>query len=514
MRTTDQSELVPLTERLTGIQAVRTVSAAAVVLTVLTMGERLGDPWIGLVPLVVGHLAATWVLELVRRRSGRRALATVSWLLLADGIVLAVAVTTTGGPTSPLVGLVYLHLVAVTLLTSYRTALRVAAWHALLLVGAHVAPSAPAEGDAVPIAVLVAVSYLVLAGATAALAAVNEGALRRGRQDLAALVELSTELEASLAPDDLATTAVGHLRHRLGRPAAAVIVRDHRRWSGVVDGGRGPVGLESEAAVDAVVIRAASERAPVLVRELSPDDDPFLHRLLPGALNVVVAPLIADGQHLGSAVVVCGPSARTGLSQASLASLSQTASMVALTLRNSRLVAELEALAGRDPLTGLANRRAFDDALEAEVARARRAGTPLSLVMMDLDRFKEVNDVHGHQVGDEVLRQLGVALATAARTGDVVARYGGEEFVILCPGCDSDQSLAVADRLRRAAEQVTALPVTASAGVATMPPHATDGSALVAAADLALYQAKDAGRDRAVRLAVGSLTVTPAVHNG
>lgn len=504
---------MPLAERLTGIQAVRTVSAAALVLAVLTMGERLGDAWVGLVPLAVGHLVATWVLELVRRRSGRRGLATVSWLLLADGIVLAVAVTTTGGPTSPLVGLVYLHIVAVTLLTSYRTSLRVAAWHALLLVGAHVAPSAPPEGE-VAAAVLVAVSYLVLAAATAALAAVNERALRRGRRDLAALVELSTELEGSLAPDALATTAVGHLRHRLGQPAAAVIVRDHRRWSGVVDDGRGPVGLESEAAVDAVVIRAATERAPVLVRELSPDDDPFLHRLLPGALNVVVTPLIADGQHLGAAVVVCGPSVRTGLSQASLATLSQTASIVALTLRNARLVAELEALAGRDPLTGLANRRAFDDALEAEVARARRAGTPLSLVMLDLDRFKEVNDVHGHQVGDEVLRQLGVALATTARTGDVVARYGGEEFVILCPGCGPDQSLAVADRLRRAAEKVTALTVTASAGVATMPANATDGGALVAAADLALYQAKDAGRDRAVRLAVGNLTVTPAVHNG
>jgi diguanylate cyclase (GGDEF)-like protein len=116
---------------------------------------------------------------------------------------------------------------------------------------------------------------------------------------------------------------------------------------------------------------------------------------------------------------------------------------------------------------------------------------------VDVDRFKAVNDEHGHQVGDEVLCQLATALRRAVRQEDVVARYGGEEFVVLLPDAGEDQAVAVAERLRAAAGEVSRLPTTISVGVAVLDPGA-GGAGLVARADTALYEAKRAGRDQVV----------------
>src|SRR5207247_10733756 len=141
--------------------------------------------------------------------------------------------------------------------------------------------------------------------------------------------------------------------------------------------------------------------------------------------------------------------------------------------------------------------RVFEAALAREVARAGRSGVHLSLVMIDVDHFKAVNDGLGHQAGDEVLRHVGKALAGEARETDLAARYGGEEFCVLLPGCGGDEAVIVAERLRAAiASQQQPTRVTASAGVATLPADGADGRALVAAADRALYRAKEQGRDR------------------
>lgn len=159
--------------------------------------------------------------------------------------------------------------------------------------------------------------------------------------------------------------------------------------------------------------------------------------------------------------------------------------------------AELEALATQDGLTGLKNRRTFGERLEEEAMRAARYGTPLSLVMLDVDHFKQYNDAFGHPEGDEVLRTVARQLSTDARESDLAARYGGEEFVILLPQTDSAGACVIAERVRMAvcASDWPHRPVTASFGVATLTPGMSAGD-LVTTADQALYRAKAEGRNR------------------
>jgi diguanylate cyclase (GGDEF)-like protein len=163
----------------------------------------------------------------------------------------------------------------------------------------------------------------------------------------------------------------------------------------------------------------------------------------------------------------------------------------------------LEKLALTDPLTGLANRRAFQEALEAEVARSCRHGRPASLLFLDLDRFKQVNDDHGHAVGDEVLSGFSAVLRRGCRRGDLAARVGGEEFAVLLPMTGPVPATLVAERIRRATEAhplglTVAVPVTVSVGVASTgePPEATEAAGLLRRADAALYRAKAEGRNR------------------
>ncbi|MFO1323115.1 MAG: GGDEF domain-containing protein [Burkholderiales bacterium] len=160
----------------------------------------------------------------------------------------------------------------------------------------------------------------------------------------------------------------------------------------------------------------------------------------------------------------------------------------------------LERQAREDPLTGLANRRAFDDALDARLAEARAAGRPLAVALFDIDRFKLVNDRFTHAVGDLVLREVADLLRACCRASDVAARLGGEEFVLLLRDADRDRALAIAERVRTevAAHDwstlAAGLAVTISAGVAADAGSGT-GGALVGDADAAMYRAKRAGRD-------------------
>jgi two-component system cell cycle response regulator len=180
-----------------------------------------------------------------------------------------------------------------------------------------------------------------------------------------------------------------------------------------------------------------------------------------------------------------------------LVMLAQFATHAALALRSARLLAEREKLASMDGLTGLANRREFDQVLAREVNRSERSKEPLSLVVFDIDHFKRINDTRGHLAGDEVLRAVGNVMAGAVREMDLVARYGGEEFAVVLPRCDQHDAVRVVERIRRAGQAEGELQdVTLSAGIATMPFNATDGLTLVAAADEALYESKRAGRDR------------------
>ncbi|WP_059756495.1 GGDEF domain-containing protein [Thiobacillus denitrificans] len=167
--------------------------------------------------------------------------------------------------------------------------------------------------------------------------------------------------------------------------------------------------------------------------------------------------------------------------------------------------AALEAFATHDGLTGFYNHRTFYVLLGDELARAQRFQRPLSLLLLDIDHFKRVNDTHGHLAGDAVLRGLGELLGREARAVDRVCRYGGEEITVILPESDFEAAVRFAERLRAAVEaqpfDANSEPIrmTVSIGVATWPVHAASAEALAAAADAAMYAAKRGGRNRVVR---------------
>ena len=165
-----------------------------------------------------------------------------------------------------------------------------------------------------------------------------------------------------------------------------------------------------------------------------------------------------------------------------------------------QVLQRLQAAARTDPLTGLLNRRALEEAFEMELSRAGRGKFGVGLVMLDLDGFKEFNDEYGHPAGDAALERLSHALADATRAIDHVGRVGGDEFAVLAPESSTAGTLALAERLRRAVEiEFSGFGgLTASCGVASYPNNGSDRAALVAAADRALYEAKERGRNCAV----------------
>jgi len=164
-----------------------------------------------------------------------------------------------------------------------------------------------------------------------------------------------------------------------------------------------------------------------------------------------------------------------------------------------QLVTQVRRLADRDELTGLHNRRHMLEHLERDRQRAERTHEPLSLVMLDLDRFKQYNDRAGHIEGDRHLRDVAAAWSRELRRGDVLARFGGEEFVVVMPACPLKRAVAVADRLRAA----TPNGQTASAGAVCWDGE-EDALALLTRADVALYEAKQMGRDRTVAALSGT----------
>jgi diguanylate cyclase (GGDEF)-like protein len=170
-------------------------------------------------------------------------------------------------------------------------------------------------------------------------------------------------------------------------------------------------------------------------------------------------------------------------------------------LQRSLMHQQLAAAARTDPKTGLLNATAWQREADAEVARALRSGTPLALLLVDVDHFKRVNDRHGHLIGDQVLRSLAAELRQQVRESDVVGRFGGEEFTILLPRTGAAEACGIAERLRSSTNLLSVgaseprVTVTVSIGVAALGQHGRDLFELLAAADLALYRAKDAGRN-------------------
>jgi two-component system, cell cycle response regulator len=174
-----------------------------------------------------------------------------------------------------------------------------------------------------------------------------------------------------------------------------------------------------------------------------------------------------------------------------------------LSLQNALLHAELERLSVTDRLTDLYNHGYFQQRLDEEFKRSSRFGHTMSLIMLDIDDFKEFNDTFGHVRGDGLLRAVSSVIKENLRTMDVAARYGGEEFVVVLPETDTVGALAVAERIRAGVErlheegpQSAPMVKTISVGVATFPEHAASSLRLLESADAAMYRAKRAGKNR------------------
>lgn len=175
------------------------------------------------------------------------------------------------------------------------------------------------------------------------------------------------------------------------------------------------------------------------------------------------------------------------------------ANQLSVAIENADLHEEKKRQAVTDGLTGIANRRHFNEAFAREFERTRRYNQPLSLVIADLDYLKKINDTHGHPAGDEAIRMVGRVLANSCRSIDLPARYGGEEFCLLLPNTDVEEATFIAERIRKLISEADVEGVgqiTASVGVATAPAHADEPQLLIDRADAALYEAKNQGRNR------------------
>jgi diguanylate cyclase (GGDEF)-like protein len=206
-------------------------------------------------------------------------------------------------------------------------------------------------------------------------------------------------------------------------------------------------------------------------------------------------PAIARGEEVAAVVV----DSKRSLTETEMALVSESVAHAAPSLHTLRTLALAERLASTDELTGLPNVRATHEALRRMFADAERGGRPLAAALLDLDRFKRVNDEHGHAKGDDVLGATAAVVSRTIRAGDFAGRLGGEEFLLLLPDTDSERAVQVAERVVQALRlvDVAELPlmVTGSIGVAAYPADAQSADELLRAADRAMYEAKAAGRD-------------------
>ena len=225
--------------------------------------------------------------------------------------------------------------------------------------------------------------------------------------------------------------------------------------------------------------------------------------LEPFTLNPTAAASMWYGERLLGLLVISKPGVDPQTARRIFAMMADLASV---TLHAAGLVAEIRKKAERDALTGLPNRRTLEDRVNTEIERCSAYSTKFSLAMIDVDNFKNYNDMNGHGAGDEALRKTAMLLRSGLRRTDIAARYGGEEFTVVLQNLNREDAMHTADRLRRAVaaadfpfrEKQPLKIVSISVGVATFPDDAKDAAGLFRAADKALYRAKQDGRNRVI----------------
>ena len=378
---------------------------------------------------------------------------------MLDALLIGLLAWVSGGSDSLAVWLLPLFCLAMTLSLSIGPGVKALILSGLVLGSLTALEEKPASALAEAIGPIVLAAAIV--GVAGALAPVNERELRRRRERMATLHSASV---AFVGADDAASL------RGIAEGAARTLLPG---WD--------------------ITVRLGSEN--VEERRWRDEGRAFLE-----------VPIVARNRPDGGERALGAITASRGLSRVGRAAVRGDMVMALRTLTTAlsaalvqhELLARLEHLSMSDPLTGLGNRRAFDEALAVEMARARRAGGPMGIVILDVDRFKQFNDRYGHQAGDDALVAVAQVLAHQARAEDRACRIGGEEFALLLPGADDAATVAVAERVRHAIQHQDApvTGVTVSLGVATS--RGDDPKGLLAIADARLYAAKAAGRNRVV----------------
>jgi diguanylate cyclase (GGDEF)-like protein len=320
--------------------------------------------------------------------------------------------------------------------------------------------------------------------------------------ELRLLLDVSGELGTSLDPRQVANVLAGHLARIMDVEECAISWWD-RANDRVATFGYYPIlpveELEPFFQVSGypATQRVLEGRETIVIDAEDPTADPAEVALLTtaGHRALVMLPLVAKGEAIGLVELLSrGP---IELNPDRLALVRTLANEASIALENARLYDEARSLADRDPLTGFYNHRYLHERFGEEAVRARRADRPLSLLMLDLDDFKLVNDTFGHVFGDEVLRWVADVIRRTLRGSDVPARYGGDEFAILLPEAGTVEAAQTADRLLHAFAEMTfshgsrsGVPIGVSIGAATFPVDGRTAAELVAVADAALYRMK------------------------
>jgi two-component system, cell cycle response regulator len=504
------SELVPLAERVRYMQMFRLGLSLVVVLLAAITPDLLDVGLRDLSPSVALYISVSLVGGWLWRSTHKRGLLLFGAMLMIDGIYLAWLSYATGGITSPFRYAILVHLIAVALLASYRTGLKLALWHSLLLfVVFHAQRSQilqpPSEavkalpGTEFEALTAFAIVFWLVAIATASYSAINERELRRRRFDLEALARMATKIEDATDTRAVAQVLLEQVADifDLNRSLLLASVGGELTLMATNDIATTP---QSVAGSDDSAIRWVRHNRKTLLVKLDETEDPWLASIFSASANVVLVPLSAEGTSLGVLVIEHSLKSGSRIERRVLSMIERFASHGALALRNASFLEHVQQMAETDGLTKIANRRTFESALTAEMSRAGRTKQPLSLILLDIDRFKKLNDTHGHQQGDEVLREVAQLLQGSSRDFDTAARYGGEEFAVILPGVGLGEAAKVAERLRKLIMTAnTVVPVTASFGVAAFPAQAADPDALVSAADAALYSSKRGGRNKVTR---------------
>lgn len=497
-RSWQRRDLVPLAQRLRYLQRYR-VAAVLLVLALQWRGIAGGEPQavvaIGVAAALLGGLSAI----IVRERAGNLGRWLFGVILLGDGLLYALLVHLTGGLATPVRFLVVLHLVIVTLVASHRTGVKLAIWHSLLALVVFEAvdigwlADSGLEEPTVALASHLGLVWLVTL-VTASASAVNEREILRRRYDLDALARMSNALEQVTDVHGVAGVLVDHVVETFdARRAGVISLRD---GDPLPLAGHGLEPVSTAGSVTGVLAEVAERHATVLQLGLDDGADAWLAGQLPAADRLVLVPLTGSDEVEAVLVVEFDSSAGERMERRIVLTIERFAAQGALALDNARLHGRLVAMAENDGLTGVANRGALDRRLAAELARIERQGGEFLFLLCDIDHFKDVNDEHGHQTGDDVLLEVAGVLLAQSRSYDTVARFGGEEFAVIMPAITSVPPEQIAERYRKAvAAADTPVPVTVSAGIVRVAAAASPNR-VIEAADRALYRSKGTGRNR------------------